>query len=408
MHPADELGTRGPVTLGPLDIAAGMMIGDDPAVVALDAGDPISPRQALRTLVLRALECPPCLVSFSGGRDSSAMLAVAVDEARRHGLPLPIPITARFPGIEETEEAAWQESMLEHLGLDDWTRVDITDELDAVGPVAATVLRRHGVVYPYNTHFHVPLFERASGGSLITGAAGDELMTPLLWGLVARLLYGFDRVRRPADVARILIAKGPRSVRRRAVAHRLGIEGLPWLRPDVDRRVRRHAVAWYADQPFRFDDALLQWWWRSKYLQYGRTSLTLVAADHDVVVYEPFSDPLLIRAMAQRGGITGFPSRAAAMEDLFGDLLPPATTKRESKALFTEVLFNRHSRAFATGWTGTGVPDDLVDPSRLRDAWLAPEGDCRTLLLMQSAWLAEQRGEDATGGEAKAPAADSQ
>ena len=387
------------MTLSPLDIAAGMMIGDDPATPALDAGDPLSPREALRTLVLRALHRPPCLVSFSGGRDSSAMLAVAVDEARRHGLPLPIPITARFPGVEETEETAWQESMLEHLGLDDWIRVDITDELDAVGPVAATVLRRHGVVYPYNTHFHVPLFERASGGSLITGAAGDELMTPLLWGLVARLLYRVDRVRRPADVARVLIAKGPRVLRHRAVAYRLRLQGLPWLRPDVDRHVRRQAVAWYADQPFRFDDALLGWWWRSKYLQYGRTSLTLVAQDHDVVVYEPFSDPLLIRAMAQRGSLTGFPSRAAAMEDLFGDLLPPATTKRESKALFTDVLFNRHSRAFAAEWRGGGVPDDLVDQRRLREAWLAPEGDCRTLLLLQSAWLTEVGTDGQAAGE---------
>ena len=39
-----------------------------------------------------------------------------------------------------------------------------TDELDSVGPVAQAVLRRHGPLWPFNAHFHMPLLERASGG----------------------------------------------------------------------------------------------------------------------------------------------------------------------------------------------------------------------------------------------------
>src|SRR5687768_13796753 len=54
-------------------------------------------REALEQAVLVGLMRPPCVVSFSGGRDSSAVLAIAAHVARREGLPLPIPVSLRFP-----------------------------------------------------------------------------------------------------------------------------------------------------------------------------------------------------------------------------------------------------------------------------------------------------------------------
>ena len=56
-----------------------------------------TPRAAFEAAILPGLRRSPCLVSFSGGRDSSAVLATATAVARREGLPLPVPITHRFP-----------------------------------------------------------------------------------------------------------------------------------------------------------------------------------------------------------------------------------------------------------------------------------------------------------------------
>ncbi|HLF44659.1 MAG TPA: hypothetical protein VJA46_14195, partial [Acidimicrobiia bacterium] len=64
-----------------LEVAAGWVAGYEKADErATDAGaDPLA---VLEKLLLPALESPPCFVEFSGGRDSSALLAVAVDVAR--------------------------------------------------------------------------------------------------------------------------------------------------------------------------------------------------------------------------------------------------------------------------------------------------------------------------------------
>ena len=139
------------VALDALDVASGMVIGSLARAGAWPGSGDAEPLAAVEAVVLRGLLRPPCLVSFSGGRDSSALLAVAVDVARREGLDRPVPITARF-GVDEADEQSWQETMVTHLGVRDWLRVDITDELDLLGDIGATFLRRHGLRYPQNTH----------------------------------------------------------------------------------------------------------------------------------------------------------------------------------------------------------------------------------------------------------------
>ena len=72
--------------LTPLEVATGAPLGADPAAPSLPMPRPGGPVAALEHSVLGALLRPPCVVSFSGGRDSSAALAVATRVARQQGI----------------------------------------------------------------------------------------------------------------------------------------------------------------------------------------------------------------------------------------------------------------------------------------------------------------------------------
>ena len=114
-----------------MELAWGYLMGHDGTLPP--PSDPrVTPRAALELVVRRALQRPPCGVAFSGGRDSSLVLAIATHVARRDGLPDPVPITRVFPAIVEADEQEFQETVVRHLGLHDWHRVVFEDELDVV------------------------------------------------------------------------------------------------------------------------------------------------------------------------------------------------------------------------------------------------------------------------------------
>ena len=194
-----------PYELTPLEVASGLVFGLAPPrpLPTEIAGEPID---AFERAILPALQRPPCVVSFSGGRDSSAALAVAVRVARREGLPLPIPSTNRFPAVKDSHESDWQERVVAHLGIDDWLRPEFTDELDCVGPIATSVLRRYGLLWPFNAHFHVPHLEAAAGGSLLTGIGGDEILSSSSW---ARSERSFPAARGPSCATSCARASSP-------------------------------------------------------------------------------------------------------------------------------------------------------------------------------------------------------
>src|SRR3954451_5362253 len=169
-------------SLTALEISSGLVLPPArraPALPRLEPGT--TPRMAFEAAVRPLLDRSPCLVSFSGGRDSSAVLAAATAIARREGLRLPVPVTHRFPSAALTQETEWQEQVIGHLGLSDWVRIDAADDLDCVGPVATEVLRRHGLLWPCNAYFHAPIFEAAAGGAVLTGVGGDEAFSPSSW-----------------------------------------------------------------------------------------------------------------------------------------------------------------------------------------------------------------------------------
>src|SRR5215471_5458274 len=132
-----------------LEIAAGFPLPGGPSLPGLIPSE-VQPRVAFAESMVAALSRPPCVVSFSGGRDSSLVLALAVDVARREGLSLPVPVTVRTAGDADAEELSWQESVVRHLGLDDWDRVAIGEELECIGTEAGQILLRHGVLWPAN------------------------------------------------------------------------------------------------------------------------------------------------------------------------------------------------------------------------------------------------------------------
>jgi hypothetical protein len=89
------------------------------------------------------------------------------------------------------------------------------------------------------------------------------------------------------------------------------------------------------------------------------------------------------------------------MRALFGDLLPPEVLSRRSKAGFDAVFFNRHSRAFANSWDGTGAPDGLIDAAALRQHWLDGAPNAQTFTLLQALWLARDRVQQPLGALAQ-------
>ncbi len=140
-----------------------MPIGVRPDPVPLPELDrALTPLEALERAVLPGLLEPPCMVDFSGGRDSSIVLATATRVARKRGLSLPVPSTNLFPALPDTHESEWQEIVIRHLGLPDWHRRTFDNELELLGPLATSVMARHGLVAPAAAYVALPALEDAA------------------------------------------------------------------------------------------------------------------------------------------------------------------------------------------------------------------------------------------------------
>jgi Asparagine synthase len=365
----------------PLEVASGLALGvDDGSPRVVVRGAP-HPRAAIEALVRSALRHPPCLVSFSGGRDSSSVLAVAAAVARREGLPLPVPATLCFPAAPGSHETEWQELVVRHLALPDWERIQLTTELDLVGPVAGAVLRRHGVLWPPVGYLHVPIFERAAGGTVLTGAGGDEILS--------RGAFSHCRGRgwiRRSNLRTIAVAMAPSAVRSRVFARQRQPPS-PWLLAGAEAELNRVSTAYRGRSPDRWG-ARIAWWWRSRYRATQAASLAVLAADADSRVVNVFLEPSVAGALGHHYGLRGPTSREAAIGELFGDVVPATLVTRRTKAFFDEAILGEQARSFAGGWDGTGVDPTLVHIDRLAFEWRLQEPNVRTSLLLQQAWLA--------------------
>jgi asparagine synthase (glutamine-hydrolysing) len=370
----------------PLELAAGLMFGLDDGIDPLPERVAVGPVQALEASLRTALQHSPCIIAFSGGRDSSALLAMAVDVARREGLPLPVPVTMRFPHSPKAQESEWQDLVVRHLGLDDWVRITLGDELDYVGPWAQRVLLQHGVLWPANTHVDLLLLEQARGGCMIDGVDGDSVFA---W-THRRLVMTLRGRRRPGrsalrDLHEVL--RGPAWRRGQVLEHGLR---LPWLTAYAQEELLELLVEEILSEPYTYPGRLA-WYYGSRYLGALQWTTQLLARQTGTEVVRPFVDPVFLTAYGQSTGRFRFEGRTAAMRHLFGGLLPDAVLARETKATFPH-YWGEGSAAVAASWEGEGVDPVYVDHDALRATWAADQIDHRSAPLVQAAWLARQSG----------------
>ena len=381
--------TRG---LAPVEIASHVLFGQ---ATRERLPEPTRPFEALQEIVREALEAPPCFVTFSGGRDSSAILGLAALVAERHGLPAPIAVTAEFPDAAASDEREWQELVLRTVKVGDWIRRAYGDELDLVGPVAAASLRRDGLSYPFNLHLLEPLIAEAGGGTLITGVGGDQFLDAA--GDVRDVLA--RRVRPTLrEAAHTGIALSPRAVRRRFVRDAVA-RPYPWLSADGRSALDRALLARELDIPLRWNRDLHHRW-RSRAIQVNLAGLGEIARRHEVSIVHPLSDARFVASLADDGGAFGFRTRTEIMERLFAGVMPDELNRRQTKAWFEEVIWTRHSKAFVerldedrlSGALRRLGVEGLVDPSALLATWREPMPHANSFLLLQGCWLALEGG----------------
>jgi asparagine synthetase B (glutamine-hydrolysing) len=366
-----------------LEIVTGLPFGSCP--VELSAGPVPPPRAALASLLRPALANPPCVIAFSGGRDSSALLAAAVDVARREGWTLPIPVTLCFSSAA-TEETDWQEIVLRHLRLDDWVRLQIGEELDMLGALATRGLRRHGLLYPANAHVVVPMAEPAVGGHLLTGVGGDDVFGNWPWHDLASAIAGRRRAR-IRDTRRLLHLAAPISVRAEIKRRREPL-GLPWIAASERRHVA-HALATELASAPRGWSARMMWSARWRPWRVTADTMHVLARDAGATLGSPFLEPVFLAALAAAGGRCGWGDRTATMHALFGDLLPASVISRRGKAEFSEPLWATDTKRFADDWDGDAGPaSDLVQPDVLRGIWRSPQPHGMSAMLLQASWIA--------------------
>lgn len=372
-----------------LEIASGVPVGAVPATAPPVAMRDV--RAALEAAIRPALLRPPCVVAFSGGRDSTAMLAVAVRLAAREGLAPPVALTARFPTVPATDESVWQERAVAAVGLEAWERLTLrAEDVEGLAPRAQDALRRHGLLYPPNLGLFLALLERAGGGSLITGLGGDELLGAWRHRGAADVLAG----RRPLGTAAgraLLRPLVPRPLLRARAARAPTRHGVPWSRwlaPPAARAHARSLAAELAAEPHTWSSRV-RWKARRRRLALTRESFERLGADTGTLIVHPLLDPRAVDALARSGGRLGFGDRSATLRALFGDLLPRELLERPGKAAFDDVFWGPATRAFARRLLEDGRPavPALVDRRGLAESWTSARPPAVSLLLLQASWL---------------------
>lgn len=370
------------------------VLGLEPPQPLPDVGG--HPRAALEIVVKSAVSgSRPCFVAFSGGRDSSAVLAVATHVARANALPDPVPVTEVYPGNRSANESEWQELVVRHLQLREWVRFPGTAQSDLLGQAVRASLLRRGLLWPPAIHLAANLLDQVRGGVLLTGEGGDEVLgahriTPF------RVLARDRRWLGRAHAVAIAQALAPAPARRRHMARAFAANGLqPWLRPAARNAHFRRVAEDLASEPLGWD-ASVRWLRRRHSSTVASANHRALGREHDVDVRNPLLDDLFLGSLAAWGGRWGTSGRTTALRALVGDLLPDQILDRRSKALFNDAFFGPETQHFARTWDGRGFDPAVVDAERLRDEWLAPSPSAMSTPPLHAAWLTHARAAQGT------------
>jgi asparagine synthase len=376
-----------PAGLSELEVVSGVVLGQGSGT-ELDVEALRDPLAVLRDVARALLGTPPCVVAFSGGRDSSALLAVLVDVARREGLAEPIAVTARWEEDEASNESGWQEEVARAIGVTQWEIIRPGTDLDLLGDEATAVLQALGLTWPAPAYALRPIVRMAVGGVLVTGEGGDEAfgLWPYgrLWSSVRH-----HQVPRQSDLRALALGCAPKSLRR----WRLRTTQPPyqqWLRPEAFRLEAEAQASDQADEPLRWDHYQLVSR-RRRSMDLGVRTFEQLCILEDARFVAPFVNEGFLSSLAVWGGYLGRGDRTEVMTALFSDVLPGALLSRTSKATFGGVFWGPASRKFAEEWDGSGLSADLVDVDALRQAWLATVPVFGSALPLHAAWLFEHR-----------------
>jgi asparagine synthase (glutamine-hydrolysing) len=370
-----------------LEVSSGIVVGQGggstfPSVSGRDPIDLL--RERLRTF----LAAPPCVVAFSGGRDSSALLALLVDEARREGLPEPLAVTARWDDDQASDESAWQEEVMSVIGASHWEIIRPGTDLDLLGEEATATLDGLGLLWPPPAYALLPMIRMARGGTFLSGEGGDEAfgLWPYgrLWSSVRN-----RSVPRQSDVRALLLGCSPRAVRRRRWQRNLP-PYQTWLRPEAHRAMSLALADDQSDDPLRWDHYQVVSR-RRRAVDLTVATLGRLCALESCTYWGPFLDEEFLASLAAWGGPFGRGDRTEVMSALFAQVLPSAILSRTTKASFAGVFWGPGSRLFAQEWDGSGLDDRLIDPVALRLAWLAPVPVYGAALPLHAAWIYRNR-----------------
>jgi asparagine synthase (glutamine-hydrolysing) len=369
--------------LTPLEIATATILGRDPVELP---ERPAHPLARLETLLLSALQTQPCGVAFSGGVDSSFLLALTDRVARREGLPRPIAMTTRYRGHPEASEDSWQERVVAHLGLPDWHRVEFTTEENFLGPYAQRALGLLGVHYPPNAYMGMAHLEALRGGVLIHGVDGDAVLAHSPYHRIRDVLFG-PAGWEPRDVLRLAYALAPTRLKAARLMRLIDEIDLPWLRAGPRRAIRWAEARYLASEPVTWNRRIH---WLAGARQYGvfLASTQRLAADARAHIAYPLLDEDFLSGWAAFGGRRGFYWRGQALRALAPGLLPDDVIDRQDKADLSSAVWSGEARVFADSWDGTGVDTTLVDVDALRAEWAKPAPHYGTSMLLQQAFLA--------------------
>ncbi|MGC0142896.1 asparagine synthase-related protein [Pseudactinotalea sp. Z1732] len=347
------------------------------------------PFEALKSTIERAADGRVVYVTFSGGRDSSGILAAAVSLAQERRIPAAVPFTYVYPGLDESDETEWQELVVKHLGVQDWMRLEVVDgENEYLGPRGSQSLLRRGLVFPAAAHLWADMFERTAGGLVLTGEGGDDVFLPKRASALVAGVRGRFRPGSPRREA--LWSLAPERVRRRR-ARGASMLDMPWLTDSARREFLSDALRDQVHEPLSLRGGLEVLCSARFRGAYGQT-MTTIAAEYGSVVADPFWHPQFLASYSRHAPYFGYADRTEAMTAVFGRVLPGEVLSRASKARFNTAYFGRSTREFARDWNGTGVDSELVDVEKLRQAWLADLVPALVVLLLQQAWLAQQTG----------------